>query len=115
MKKVKAKNAISGKNVWQYKTDGDVTVAITIPADKAPTADENGRKILKAGTIYPEQGEKAIGVLQYDVDLTNGDSENASLIQHGAVKEDVCEEATGAAISAETKTALPHVMWYKNQ
>lgn len=115
MKTIKSKSAHSGKNVWQYKTDGDVTVAITIPADKAPAADESGRKILKAGTIYPEQGATAEGILQYDVDLTDGDSENAALIQHGAVKEDVCRDATGAAISAETKAALPHIMWYDNK
>ena len=115
MKKIKTKSATSGKNVWQYKTDGDVTVAVTIPADKAPKADESGRKVLKAGTIYPEQGANAKGVLQYDVDLTDGDSENAALIVHGAVKEDVCKEATGADISADTKKALPHIMWFMDE
>lgn len=114
MKNLKVQSASGGKNVWQYKSDGDITVAITIPADKAPKADENGRKVLKAGFIYPEQGATAIGVLQYDVDLTDGDSANASLIQHGAVKEDICREASGGAVTAATKTALAHIMWYDN-
>lgn len=39
--------------------------------DTGIKADENGRKIVKAGTVYKKE-EKAIGLVFADVDVTNG-------------------------------------------
>ena len=45
----------------------------------------DGKKIIKAGTIYPANDATAVGVVWADYDVTNGDVTGA-LIIHGFVK-----------------------------
>ena len=65
---------------------------------------ENGKKIVKAGTIIPANDATAIGVCHYDVDVTKGDMSGAIVI-HGFVK----EAALPAQPTAEAKAALPMI------
>ena len=51
--------------------------------DEAAT-EVDGRKIIKAGTVYPKNDATAIGMLLYDVDVTEGDADGALLV-HGIV------------------------------
>lgn len=44
-----------------------------------------GKKIVRAGTIYPANDTTAIGIVMYDVDVTNGDGHGA-IILHGFIK-----------------------------
>lgn len=46
---------------------------------------EDGRYIVRAGTIYPSNGANAIGVVLNDVDVTDGDGSLAVVI-HGFIK-----------------------------
>lgn len=50
-------------------------------------ADDDGRKIVKAGTIYPANDATALGILFHDVDVTKGDHEG-SLIVAGRILKD---------------------------
>ena len=79
------------------------------------TADSEGKKIVKAGSILPKNDAAAKGVLLSDVDVTNGDApgtivihgfvDNAKLVKNGIT---VTAEAMGAIsqvtfVGCETK------------
>lgn len=50
-------------------------------SDEGITADEKGRKIIPAGTVYRNENGVAIGLLFHDVDVTNGPHECAVMYQ----------------------------------
>lgn len=68
---------------------------------------ENGRKIIKAGTIYPANDATAVGIVFNDLDVTEGD-QNGAIIVHGFVK----ESALPTAPSAAAKTALNLIKFF---
>lgn len=51
----------------------------------ALSVDVDGKKIIKAGTIFPANDATAKGIVLSDLDVTNGDQNGAVLI-HGFVK-----------------------------
>lgn len=65
--------------------DHYVSVAHTFKKDDAAAVTEDGRKIVKAGTLYPSNNASAIGIVWADYDVTDGDRTGA-LIIHGFVK-----------------------------
>lgn len=79
--------------------DHYVSVAHTFLKNDAAAATVDGRKIIKAGTIYPTNDAKAVGIVFTDVDVTNGDM-NGALLIHGFVK-------TAALPAAPAATAVP--------
>lgn len=93
----------TGKQILVFP-DHYVSVAHTFLKDDAAAATVDGRKVIKAGTIYPANDATARGVVWADYDVTNGDVTGA-LIIHGFVK----TAALPAAPSATAKTALPMV------
>ena len=62
-----------------------MSVAHTFKKDDAAAVTQNGRKIIKAGTLYPSNDSSAIGIVWADYDVTDGDRTGA-LIIHGFVK-----------------------------
>lgn len=86
--------------------DHKVAFAHTFKKNDSAAADVNGRKILKAGTIYPTNDASAIGVVENDIDVTDGD-EAGALIIHGFINsKKIPAEAAEAA-----KTALPGIIF----
>ncbi|MEG6615380.1 hypothetical protein V6C27_02910 [Peptococcaceae bacterium 1198_IL3148] len=73
-------------------------------SDEGVTADANGKKIVKAGTILPANDATAEGILYTDVDVTNG-PQPGSLI----VEAYVLEDRLPVAPAAEAKTALTKI------
>lgn len=67
------------------------------------TADEHGRKIVQAGTVYKKDGT-AIGLIFADVDVTNG-SQPAAVMVEGYVLED----RLPATVSDTDKAAMPGI------
>lgn len=65
--------------------DHYVAVAQTFLSNDSAAVTEDGRKIIKAGTIYPSNDENAIGVVFNDMDVTNGDRTGAVIV-HGFIK-----------------------------
>ena len=58
-----------------------------------------GRKVVKAGTIFPANDATAVGIILNDADVTHGDV-NAALLIHGFVKTAALpEEPAEAAIT----------------
>lgn len=94
---------VTGKQILVFP-DHYVSVAHTFLKDDAAAATVGGRKIIKAGTIYPANGATAQGVVWADYDVTDGDVTGA-LIIHGFVK----TAALPATPTAEAKAALPMV------
>lgn len=93
----------TGKQILVFP-DHCVSVAHTFQKDDAAATTVDGRKIIKAGTIYPANGATAKGVVWADYDVTNGDVTGA-LVIHGFVK----TAALPAAPTTEAKAALPMI------
>lgn len=83
--------------------DHYVNIAIKIPKASAAggiVVQENGRFIVKAGTVYPSNDNKAQGLIFQDYDVTDGDV-TAALMIHGFVRGDRLPaniETTAAAV-----------------
>ena len=79
-------------------------VSYTAEDDNDQIVTENGRKIIKSGTIYPANGATAVGIVFNDVDVTDGDAP-MSLMISGHVWEDRLN--TGASdLDDDAKAAL---------
>lgn len=96
----KSQDYSTGKQILVFP-DHYVCVAHTFEKDDAAATIVDGRKIVKAGTIYPANDATAIGIVFNDMDVTDGDATGAILI-HGFVK----TAALTAVPAAEAKTAL---------
>lgn len=87
--------------------DHYVAFAHTFLKDDAASTLVDGKKIIKAGTIYPANNATAKGVVMYDVDVTNGDQSGA-LIIHGFIK----QSAIPTAPAATALAALPLIKFF---
>lgn len=79
--------------------DHYVAIARLLPKDDELAETVEGRKIVKAGTMYPANDATAWGVIMHDYDVTDGDV-NAAVIIHGFLRKDRLNEPTDAAIDA---------------
>jgi hypothetical protein len=68
--------------------------------DTGITADEKGRKIVQAGTVYKKNGV-AVGLIFADVDVTHGPQPAAVMVEGY-----VLEARLPAEVSAEDKAAM---------
>lgn len=68
--------------------------------DTGITADENGKKIVKAGTVYKQNGT-AIGLIFADVDVTHGPQPAAVMVEGY-----VLEARLPAEVSAADKATM---------
>jgi len=48
---------------------------------------DDGRKIVKSGTVFPANDERAIGLVFNDVDVTNGDAPGSVLVEGWIIEE----------------------------
>ena len=96
----------TGKQILVFP-DHYVGVAKTFARNDSAAATIDGRKIIKAGTIYPANDATALGVVFNDVDVTNGDA-NGTLIVHGFIK----KAALPANPSANAKSALKAIQFF---
>ncbi len=68
--------------------------------DTGITADAEGKKIVKAGTVYKKDG-KAIGLIFADVDVTHGPQPCAVMVEGYVI-----ESRLPATVSTSDKTAM---------
>ena len=99
----KTQDYITGKQILAFP-DHYVCMAHTFLKDDAAAITEDGRKVIKAGTIYPTNDASAKGIVFSDMDVTDGDVTGAILI-HGFVK----TAALPAEPAEAAKTALKQV------
>lgn len=81
--------------------DHFVATGQLLTKDHALAANQDGKKVVKAGTIYPANDATAKGIILNDADVTNGDV-NTALLIHGFVK----TSALSVVPSAEAIAAL---------
>lgn len=70
--------------------------------------DENGRKIVKAGTPFPSNDAECKGYLLHDVDVTMGDAPGTYVYQ-GTID---WEKVKTLSIADAARTATPRVTFY---
>lgn len=80
--------------------DHYVADAHTFLKNDAAAATVNGRKIIKAGTVYPANDATAIGVVFQDIDVTDGDAAGALLVHAFVDASKMPAEPAAAAQSA---------------
>lgn len=73
-------------------------------SDEGVTADDNGRKIVQAGTVWPANDETAKGIVYTDVDVTKGPQPGAVLVEAWVIEERLPE-----SLSTEAKEALVEI------
>ena len=83
--KMKKVEYASTKNILAIP-DHYVAIARKLEKDSALAVTEEGKKIVKAGTIFPANDATAIGVVLNDYDVTDGDQQ-AAIVIHGFVLE----------------------------
>lgn len=83
--------------------------ACVVPETMA-TADDNGKKIVKAGTPFPSDNANCKGYLLHDVDVTQGDAPGTYIFE-GSIDNAKLTEV-GVTVSAEAKAATPRVTFF---
>ena len=81
-----------------------------VPQTMVSQADENGRKIVKAGTPFPSDDTKCQGYLLEDVDVTMGDAPGTYVYQGSIDNKKITE--SGVTIGEEAKKATPRVTFF---
>ena len=76
--------------------DHYVAEPVRFLADTTLAVTENGRKIVKAGTVYPANDATATGIVFTDLDVTDGEKQGA-IITHGYIKKSKMPVAPSAA------------------
>jgi len=93
----------TGKQILVFP-DHYVAVAQTFLSNDAAAVVIEGRRIIRAGTIYPSNDANARGVVFSDMDVTNGDRTGAIII-HGFIK----TAALPVAPATPARTALRQI------
>lgn len=83
--------------------------ACVVPAADV-SENDNGKKIVKAGTPFPANDASCKGYLLHDVDVTQGDAPGTYIFE-GSIDNKKLTEA-GVTISAEAKAATPRVTFF---
>lgn len=73
-------------------------------SDEGVSANEDGKKIVPAGSVYPANDDTAVGILFHDVDVTHGPQPGAVMVEGY-----VLEARLPVAPAATAKTALSEI------
>ena len=105
---MKSKVVLHG-NPYFLQDSHYTAMTMAIETNSALAVDEDGEKILKAGTVYPSNDASALGIVLKDVILDAEKERFAtfSLITHGHIDEDLLP----AKVNAAAKTALNNIVF----
>lgn len=92
------KTYILNRANWLASEVGLVNITYTFASTTSGFATENGRKILKSGTVYPTNDASAKGIIFNDVDITDGDAVGALTIAGRYLKGAVSVSATAKPV-----------------
>lgn len=109
----------------QILLNPDLQFSVGVVVSNAKAVDENGKKIVKAGTplvgsldarntafTVATSAANVQGILLHDVDVTKGNG-NGTLLIFGFVNADKIDTATKALLTSEVKAAIPQVKFIK--
>lgn len=88
----------------------DYKGAACVVTEAGVEADDNGKKIVKAGTPFPADDATCKGYLLHDVDVTQGDAPG-TYIYEGAIDNKKLTE-TKVTVSEAAKAATPRVTFF---
>lgn len=83
-------------------------ISHTYQVDETLAKEEGCKKIVKGGTVYPKNDATAIGIVLYDVDVTEG-PQAAPVLLDAIVLEDKLPEK----VSEEAKAAMKKILFKK--
>lgn len=83
---------------------------VVIDESTAGVKEENGRKLLKAGTPFPSNDASCKGYLLHTYDVTQG-SQSAAVIYEGSIDNNIVKE-NGVTIDDAAKSATPRVTFF---
>lgn len=95
--KMKKVEYASAKNILAIP-DHYVAIARKLEKNSALAVTQEGRKIVKAGTMFPSNDVSAIGVVLNDYDVTDGD-QMAAIVIHGFVLKAKLPVAPNSAVN----------------
>lgn len=81
----------------------------TVP-ESMGAADENGLKIVKAGTPFPSNDASCQGYLIHDTDVTYGEAPGTYIFEGSIDNEKLA--LNGISVTAEAKAATPRVTFF---
>lgn len=102
---------VSKKTVYESQpafVSSDHIVSRTRTVTQAMGTVEDGRTILKAGTVYPKNDATAEGIVLHTLDLTHGDQPVGVMVEGY-----VYEGRLPVEVSAEAKEALTKITFEK--
>lgn len=73
-------------------------------------ADENGKKIVKAGTPWPANDGTCKGILLHDTDVTHGEAPGTYVFEGSIDNTKLAKN--GVEVAAEAKAVLPRVTFF---
>lgn len=79
-------------------------------SDAGVTADENGKKIVKAGTPYPANDATCKGIILHDTDVTYGEAPGTYVFEGSIDNTKLVKN--GVTVSEDAKKALPRVTFF---
>lgn len=88
----------------------DYKGAACVVKESGVSADENGNKIVKAGTPWPSNDVNCKGFLLHDVDVTQGDAPGTYIYEGSIDAAKVAEN--GVEVVEAAKTAVPRVTFF---
>lgn len=83
--------------------------ACLVPASMG-VAQDDGRKIVVAGTPFPSNDASCLGYLLHDVDVTMGDA-TGTYVYQGSI-DNAKLKLNGVTVDASAKTATPRVTFF---
>lgn len=90
-------------------SDHYISFTITLKKDDVEP-NNHGRRIIKAGTVYPSNDNKAEGLILNDIDVTYGDQPAALLVEgyiyEGRLPEKISDEALEAMPGIRIRTTF---------
>lgn len=102
---------VSKKKVYESQpafVSSDHIVSRTRTATQDMGTTENGRTILKAGTVFPKNDASAEGIVLHDLDLTHGDQPVGVMVEGYVYEARLPQE-----ISEEAKEAMKEIKFEK--
>ncbi len=97
---------VSKKTTYESQpafVSSDHIVSRTRTATQAMGTSDNGRIVLKAGTVYPKNDATAEGIVLHDLDLTHGDQPVGVMVEGYVYEARLPETVAGPAKEALTK------------
>lgn len=96
------KNYVSEPDIVAFP-EHCLSIGYTFLKDDAKAVVEDGRKIVKAGTIYDytdSNGNSCTGIVRHSYDVTDGDQYGA-IVRHGWIRTDLMPTAPSTAEMAK--------------